>query len=87
MNQGRARRHSASGPATLGGMAENQDYPVARFRRSREDRMLAGVCGGAARILGIDAAILRILLVVATLFGFGAGALIYLICWIVVPQE
>ena len=29
----------------------------------------------------------RILLVAATLFGFGAGALVYLVCWIVVPEE
>jgi phage shock protein PspC (stress-responsive transcriptional regulator) len=72
-------------------MDENQTNQrpttIARFRRSRSDRMIAGVCGGAARQLGIDAAILRILLVAATFFGFGAGALIYLICWIVVPED
>jgi phage shock protein C len=49
--------------------------------------MLAGVCGGAAQLFGIDAAILRVVLVAATLFGFGTGALLYLICWIVVPEE
>ncbi|MCP2164870.1 PspC domain-containing protein [Goodfellowiella coeruleoviolacea] len=60
---------------------------VKKFRRSRTERMLAGVCGGAARLFGIDAAILRVVLVAATLFGFGTGALLYLICWIVVPEE
>ena len=61
--------------------------PVRTFRRSRGTRMIAGVCGGAAEMLGIDVTILRVLLVAATLFGFGAGALIYLVCWIVVPEE
>lgn len=59
----------------------------ALFRRSRTDRMLGGVCGGAAKAMRIDSALLRILLVVATLLGFGAGILIYLVCWFVVPQE
>lgn len=49
--------------------------------------MLAGVCGGAAKLLGVDAAIVRLLLVAATLLGFGTGALVYLACWIVVPEE
>jgi phage shock protein C len=59
---------------------------VRRFRRSRDDRMIAGVCGGAAELLGVDAAILRVLMVAATLFGFGAPALVYLACWVVVPE-
>ncbi|GDY30225.1 PspC domain-containing protein [Gandjariella thermophila] len=59
---------------------------VRKFRRSRDDRMIAGVCGGAAELLGVDAAILRVLMVGATLFGFGAPALVYLVCWIVVPE-
>ncbi|HEX4702576.1 MAG TPA: PspC domain-containing protein [Pseudonocardiaceae bacterium] len=61
--------------------------PVRTFRRSTDDRMVAGVCGGAAKMLGIDTALLRVLLVAATLFGFGAGALVYLACWILVPEE
>lgn len=67
-----------SGPAT---------GTMRMFRRSKDDRMVAGVCGGAAKLLGIDTALLRVLLVAATLFGFGAGALVYLVCWLVVPVE
>jgi phage shock protein PspC (stress-responsive transcriptional regulator) len=58
-----------------------------RLRRSRQDRMVAGVCGGAAKALGVDAALLRILLVAATLLGFGLGAVLYLAAWILVPDE
>lgn len=67
-------------------MNENDTQTMKTFRRSRNDRMMAGVCGGAAKLFGIDATLLRVLLVAATLFGFGAGALVYLVCWIVVPE-
>jgi phage shock protein C len=63
------------------------DRPVRTFRRSTDDRVLAGVCGGAAKLLGVDVSLLRILLVVATIFGFGLGAVLYLVCWMVVPVE
>ena len=67
-------------------MNETTQTQVRTFRRSRDDRMIAGVCGGAAKMLGIDATLLRVLLAAATLFG-GAGAILYLVCWIVVPEE
>lgn len=59
---------------------------VRTLRRSRTDRKIAGVCGGVAAYLGVDATVLRILLVVATLFGFGLGALLYVCCWLLMPE-
>jgi phage shock protein C len=63
--------------------------PAARppFRRSLDDRMIAGVCAGAARSLGVDVTLLRIALVAAIVLGFGAGIVIYLACWLIVPEE
>lgn len=58
-----------------------------KLRRSGTDRMVAGVCGGIAKMFGMDAALVRILLVAATLLGFGTGAILYLIAWAVVPEE
>lgn len=49
--------------------------------------MLGGVCGGTAQTLGVDAAILRIGLIAATVLGFGAGIVIYLACWLIIPEE
>ncbi|MEU6131508.1 PspC domain-containing protein [Saccharopolyspora sp. NPDC047091] len=57
-----------------------------RFRRHR-DGMIAGVCGGAADLLGIDATLIRVGLVAATILGFGTGILLYLVCWVLVPQD
>jgi len=78
------------GPAAgvnIGAMETTNTSATRTFRRSRDDRMIAGVCGGLAKLTGIDATIVRILLVAATLLGFGAGVVIYLVCWILVPEE
>ncbi len=56
-----------------------------RLVRSATDRMLGGVCGGLARYFGIDATIVRLVFVLAVLSGL--SPLIYIILWIVMPQE
>jgi phage shock protein C len=83
--QGRSLMSHAPRGATLGYV--NETTMTKKLRRSRGDRMVAGVCGGAANMLGVDAALLRILLVAATILGFGTGAVLYLVCWIIVPEE
>ena len=64
-------------------------YPPQRppLRRSRTDRVISGVCGGFAATLGIDAALLRILLVVGTVFTGGALLLVYGVAWLVMQDE
>ena len=54
--------------------------------RSRSNRQIAGVCGGLAQYFNIDPTLVRVLMVVLALFG-GSGLLIYLILWVVVPEE
>ncbi|PRX50286.1 phage shock protein C (PspC) family protein [Prauserella shujinwangii] len=58
-----------------------------KLRRSSSDRMLAGVCGGWAALLGVDAAVVRILFVAATIFGIGTPVLLYAACWILMPED
>lgn len=53
--------------------------------RSRDDRMIAGVCGGLGRYFGIDAVLVRIVFVVLALAG-GSGLLAYLVAWVLVPE-
>ncbi len=57
-----------------------------QFTRSKNDKMIAGVCGGLARYFNIDPAIVRLLFVLAVVLG-GASPLIYLVLWIVMPEE
>lgn len=57
-----------------------------RLCRSRQNRTLAGVCGGIAEFLGWDPTVVRILWIVLTLLG-GSGILLYLIFWLVMPES
>ena len=57
-----------------------------RLYRSRDERMLAGVSGGLAQFFSIDPTIIRLIFVVLAIMG-GPGLLIYIIMWIVVPEE
>jgi phage shock protein PspC (stress-responsive transcriptional regulator) len=54
--------------------------------RSRENRVLAGVCGGLAEFFNVDPIIFRLIFVVVTLMG-GSGILIYLILWLLIPSS
>jgi phage shock protein C len=55
------------------------------LRRSRDDRIIAGVAGGVARYLGIDALIVRIAFVLLALPL--PGILLYVLGWIFIPEE
>jgi phage shock protein C len=50
------------------------------------DRILGGVCGGVAEYFNLDPSIVRIGFVFVCLIG-GAGVLLYLIMWVIVPPK
>lgn len=56
------------------------------LRRPREGRMIAGICAGFALRYGWDVALVRLVLVLAAIFGVGTPFLAYLIAWIVIPN-
>ncbi len=57
-----------------------------RLYRSRDDRMLAGVCGGIAEYFDIDPSIVRILWVIFSL-SLGSGLFAYILAWVIVPER
>ena len=59
---------------------------VNRLRRSRNDRWIAGLCGGLAVVTGVESWIWRLIAAVLALFG-GTGVLLYILLWIFVPEE
>ena len=60
--------------------------PVRReLRRSGTDRWLGGVCGGLAEYSGIDAVLWRVGVVGLTVAG-GAGVVVYLLLWVLLPS-
>lgn len=59
--------------------------PLTRtWYRSREGKMIAGVCAGLAEQFGLSVTILRLAFVLATLIG-GPGLVIYIVLWVVMP--
>ncbi|MDQ6423382.1 PspC domain-containing protein [Paenibacillus sp. LHD-117] len=58
-----------------------------KLYRSRRDKKLLGLCGGLSEMLNVDATLLRILLVVVTIFTSGTVIFIYLIAGLVIPKE
>ena len=58
------------------------------LRRSRHDRMIAGVVGGLADYFGLDPGLARIVYVLVSIFSVAfPGILVYIILWILIPQE
>ncbi len=56
--------------------------------RSRRHRLLGGVCGGIAQWLGWDPTAVRILYVVVSIVSVAfPGIIVYLVLWILMPQE
>ena len=57
-----------------------------KLYRNSSDRMIAGVCGGLGKYFSVDATIVRLVFLLLLILG-GSGFLLYLILWIVVPDE
>ena len=57
-----------------------------RLARPRNDRWIAGVCSGLARRFGISSGVMRLIFVLSCLLP-GPQILIYLILWMLLPNE
>ncbi|HLB63323.1 MAG TPA: PspC domain-containing protein [Anaerolineales bacterium] len=57
------------------------------LRRSGQQRIVAGVCGGLGEFFGLSPWWFRIGFLVALIPGGVPGILIYLLCWAVIPAE
>ena len=65
------------------------DDPLSQpLMRVRQGKLIAGVCGGIAKWLGWDPTLVRLGYVVLSVLSAGfPGLLIYILLWIVMPQE
>lgn len=57
-----------------------------RVYRSRSNRWMAGVCGGLADYFRVDATLVRLLFVLLAICG-GIGIPLYVLAWLIIPQE
>lgn len=61
--------------------------PENPLRRSRKNRVFAGVCGGLAEWLGWDVTLVRVLYVLISIFSAAfPGLLAYVILWVIMPE-
>ncbi|MDR2648940.1 MAG: PspC domain-containing protein [Clostridiales bacterium] len=57
-----------------------------KLYKSRKDIKIDGVCAGVAKYFNIDVTLVRLIWLLVAIFG-GAGALVYIVCMIVMPRE
>ncbi|MCQ3807545.1 MAG: PspC domain-containing protein [Acidimicrobiaceae bacterium] len=63
---------------------EKREFRWPALRRSKEDRLVAGIAGGVGDYFRIDPVIVRVAFIVLTLVA-GVGPVLYLLSWLVVP--
>lgn len=60
--------------------------PTKKLRKSKKDKVIAGVCAGMAYYLNMDPVILRIIWILLVVC-FGVGIIAYLVMWIIMPNS
>jgi len=59
-----------------------------RLRRSKKNRVIAGICGGIGEYFDIDPVIVRVAYIFISIFSIAfPGILTYLILWIIIPEQ
>ena len=75
------------GPATEGMICVMSEGTQGKqLYRSREGRIVAGVCVGLADYFGIDVNLVRLIFAGLTVFA-GMGVLLYLVAWVIIPEQ
>jgi phage shock protein PspC (stress-responsive transcriptional regulator) len=67
-------------------MSENNGSGGKRLLRIRQGRLVAGVCTGLGAYFGVDANLVRLAFGVLSVF-YGLGILLYLVAWVILPEE
>jgi len=58
-----------------------------KIKRSKNNRVFSGVCGGIGEYFNIDPTVVRIAWILIGLPSFGTTVLVYLICGLVIPED
>ena len=79
---------TSSGSGSWNAGSANQATASVRRRlfRNPDDKMLGGVVSGLASYLGWDVTLLRFLLLIVLICGYGTLIPVYIICWLVIPE-
>ena len=58
-----------------------------RLKRNTDDDVIGGVCAGLADYFHFDVSLIRVATVLAAILGIGTPILIYIVLWIIVPED
>ena len=59
-----------------------------KLKRSKKERMIAGICGGLAEYFEVDPTVVRVVYVLVSILSIAfPGILVYIILWIVIPEK
>ncbi|MDJ0788943.1 MAG: PspC domain-containing protein [Myxococcota bacterium] len=61
--------------------------PISELYRVADGKMVAGVCTGLAEYFGLPTALARLAFIISTLFLGGAGIVVYIVLWVVMPLD
>ena len=68
-------------------LVKKQYFSMKRLYRSKKERILGGVCAGLGEHLDVDPTVIRLIWAVVTLLSFGTGIIIYILAWIIIPED
>ncbi|MBR5332315.1 MAG: PspC domain-containing protein [Muribaculaceae bacterium] len=57
------------------------------LRRTTDDKMIGGVCGGVAKYFGLDSTLVRIAYAILTICTAFSGVLVYLVLLLIMPED
>lgn len=58
-----------------------------RLRRSQNDRVVAGVCGGLGEFFGLSPVWFRVAFLISLIPGGVPGLLLYVVMWMIIPSD
>jgi phage shock protein PspC (stress-responsive transcriptional regulator) len=68
-------------------MTQPTASPYKQLRRPTDDRIVAGVCSGIGRYLGVDPVLIRVAFAILVVLSWGTALLAYPILWFIMPDE
>lgn len=60
---------------------------IKKLTRSRQNRLLIGVCGGVAAYFNLDPTVVRLIWALVSLCSFGLGVVGYFVAALIMPEE
>lgn len=73
-------------PSSRSEHSQTYNIPRKRLFRDPDNKILGGIVGGLAAYLGWDVTLLRLILLVVLVCGYGVLIPVYIVCWLIIPE-